>query len=178
MSSDRPPPTSSATPSLRINDQIRISPLRVVDANGAMLGVISRDEALEVARKQELDLVEVAPLERPPVCKIMDFGKFKYEQTRKVRSKTKQHHTQLKEIRVRPRCGEHDLEVKMRHAREFLGEKDKVQLTVQFRGREMAHVDLGLDLVKGMVEKLLDIAKVERTPRLEGKRIIAVLSPK
>lgn len=142
-----------------------------------MLGVITRDQALELARQQELDLVEVAPLERPPVCRIMDYGKFKYEQTRKVR-KTKAHQSQIKELRVRPQCGSHDLEVKLRHAREFLSEKDKVQITVQFRGREMAHMEVGLDLVKRMVEDLGDVAKVERMPTRDGKRIIAILAPK
>lgn len=174
MSSDR---SSQNTQGLRVNDQIRISPLRVVDHNGNMLGVISRDRAIEIARENDLDLVEVAPLERPPVCKIMDYGKFKYEQTRKTR-KQKQHHTVLKEIRVRPQCGTNDLEVKLRHAREFLGEKDKVQITVQFRGREMAHQEVGLALVNDMVEKLADVAKVERFPSREGRKIIAVLAPK
>ncbi|MGL4461159.1 MAG: translation initiation factor IF-3 [Planctomycetia bacterium] len=161
----------------RVNDQIRISPLRVVDANGDMLGVISREQALDRAREQELDLVEVAPTERPPVCKIMDFGKFKYEQTKKAR-KSKQHSTQMKEIRVRPRCGDADLEVKMNHAREFLGERDKVLVTVQFKGRELAHVDLGVKLINDLVEKLSDVAKMERAPTREGKRISAVLAPK
>lgn len=142
-----------------------------------MLGVISRDKALEIAREQELDLVEVAPMERPPVCKIMDYGKFKYEQTRKQR-KTKAHQQQLKEIRVRPQCGQADLDTKLRHAKEFLAEKDKVQITVQFRGREMAHTEVGLALVNDMVEKLAEVAKVERYPTREGRKIIAVLAPK
>lgn len=162
---------------LRVNDQIRISPLRVVDNLGEMLGVIPRDKALEIARERDLDLVEVAPLERPPVCKIMDYGKFKFEQNRKVR-KVKQHHSQMKEIRVRPQCGAHDLEVKLKHAREFLGEKDKVQITMQFRGREMAHTEVGLEVLQKMVEKLQDIAKVEQSPRREGRRIVAVLAPR
>jgi translation initiation factor IF-3 len=176
VSSDRSPQSSSAPPT-RINEQIRISPLRVVDADGTMLGVISRDQALEIARSKDLDLVEVAPTERPPVCKIMDYGKFKFEQTRKVR-KTKGHQTQLKEIRVRPQCGKHDLEVKLKHAREFFENKDKVQITVQFRGREMAHMENGFDLVKRMCESLGDVAKVERMPARDGRRVIAVLAPK
>jgi translation initiation factor IF-3 len=142
-----------------------------------MLGVISRDKAIEIARENDLDLVEVAPLERPPVCKIMDYGKFKYEQTRKVR-KQKQHHTVLKEIRVRPQISTNDLEVKLRHAREFLAEKDKVQITMQFRGREMAHQEVGYSLMNEMVEKLAEVAKVERMPSREGRKIIAVLAPK
>lgn len=142
-----------------------------------MLGVITRDQAIEIARQQDLDLVEVAPTERPPVCKIMDYGKYKYEQTRKTR-KQKQHHTQLKEIRVRPGCGSHDLEVKLKHAREFLEEKDKVQITVQFKGREMAHTEVGLELVRRMVELLGEWGKVERLPTRDGKRIIAIVAPK
>ncbi|MFO0944953.1 MAG: translation initiation factor IF-3 [Planctomycetota bacterium] len=176
MSSDRSTPNN--TQGLRVNDQIRISPLRVVDGNGNMLGIISRDKALEIAREQELDLVEVAPLERPPVCKMMDYGKFKYEQTRKIRKANKQHHTQLKEIRVRPGCGDHDLDVKLKHAREFLDNKDKVQITVQFKGREMAHTEVGLVLVRDMVEKLSDVGKVERVPMREGRKIIAIIAPK
>lgn len=175
MSSDRT--TANAAQGPRVNDQIRITPLRVVDHDGSMLGIIPRDKALELAREKDLDLVEVAPFERPPVCKIMDYGKFKFEQTKKVR-KQKQTHTHLKEIRVRPKCGEHDLEVKLRHAREFLAEKDKVMIVLQFRGRELAHTQVGLEVIKAMVEKLMDVAKVERMPSQEGKRITAVLAPK
>lgn len=161
----------------RINEQIRISPLRVVDGDGKMLGVIPRDEALQIARQQELDLVEVAPQERPPVCRIMDYGKFKYEQARKTR-KTKQHQHQIKEIRVSPGVDDHDLEFKLKHAREFLAEKDKVQITVTFRGRQLAHMETGLQLVRRMTESLTDVAKLERAPSREGKRVIAILAPK
>jgi translation initiation factor IF-3 len=162
----------------RINEQIRISPLRVIDGEGKMLGVISRDEALNIARSQDLDLVEVASSERPPVCRIMDFGKFKYEQNRKTR-KAKTHQHQLKEIRVSPGVDKHDLEFKLKHAREFLAHKDKVQITVQFKGRQMAHMDTGLALVKEMVESLGDVGKVERPPTREGKnKISALLAPK
>lgn len=162
----------------RINEQIRISPLRVIDNDGKMLGVIPRDEALSIARQQDLDLVEVASSERPPVCRIMDFGKFKYEQNRKTR-KAKTHQHQLKEIRVSPGVDKHDLEFKLKHAREFLAHKDKVQITVQFKGRQMAHIDTGLTLVKEMVEALGDVGKVERPPTREGKnKISALLAPK
>lgn len=160
-----------------MNEQIRISPLRVIDHNGAMLGIISRDEAMELARQQDMDLVEVAATERPPVCKIMDYGKYKFEQTKKTK-KGQSQQMQIKEIRVRPRCAENDLETKIRHAREFLAEKDKVMVTVQFRGRENAHAELGMDLVKAMIEKLSDVAKVERAPMFESKRITAVLAPR
>lgn len=142
-----------------------------------MLGTFPRDKALELARQKELDLVEVAPMARPPVCKIMDFGKFKYEQTRKTR-KAKAHQTQVKEIRFRPGCGHHDLEVKVRHAREFLEEKHKVMIVVQFKGRENAHTEFGVELAKQVIEMLADVAKVERSPAREVKRVIAVLAPK
>jgi translation initiation factor IF-3 len=162
----------------RINEQIRISPLRVVDGEGKMLGVISRDEALAIARQQELDLVEVASQERPPVCRIMDYGKFKYEQNKKTR-KQKTHQHVLKEIRLSPGVDDHDLDFKIKHAREFLGHKDKVQITVQFRGRQMAHIDTGMALVKKMVDQLADVSKVERMPGREGRnKITALLAPK
>lgn len=177
MAYDRSAPTPNADRGLRINEQIRISPLRVVDANGEMLGIIPRDQAISLARERELDLVEVAPMERPPVCKIMDYGKFKFEQNKKSR-KTKQHHTQVKEIRVRPRCGDADLDTKIRHAREFLENQDKVQLTVQFKGRELAHTEMGVALVQTMTERLADIAKVERAPTRDGRRVIAILAPR
>lgn len=162
---------------MRVNDQIRISPLRVVGHDGEMLGIIARDEALEIARKLDLDLVEVAASERPPVCKIMDFGKFKFQQTRKTR-KVKQHQTQIKEIRLRPQCSPHDLETKLNRARKFFGHKDKVLFTVQFRGRELAHTEVGRALLDDVFEKLSDVAKVERMPSREGRRITAVMAPK
>jgi translation initiation factor IF-3 len=175
------PPADRSSPNVtqshRVNEQIRISPLRVVDSDGTMLGIISRDEALAIAREKDLDLVEVAPTERPPVCKVMDYGKFKFEQTKKTR-KSKAQHTHQKEIRLRPQCGENDLEVKLRRAREFLEHKDKVQFTVQFRGREMAHIEVGLELVQRVVDALSDVAKVERKPSRDGRRITAVLAPK
>lgn len=143
-----------------------------------MLGVIPRDEAMTRAREQGLDLVEVAASERPPVCRIMDYGKFKYEQNKKTR-KSKTHHHQLKEIRVSPGVDQHDLEFKLKHAREFLAHKDKVQITVQFKGRQMAHIDTGLELVKRMVDSLTDVAKIERNPTREGRnKITALLAPK
>ena len=149
----------------------------MIAADGSMLGVLDTQEAQRMAREQALDLVEVNPKAFPPVCKIMDFGKFKYEQTKKAR-KQKQHQQQLKEIRFRPQVGDHDLEVKLKHAREILAEKDKVLLVVQFKGREMAHTEMGVDKLKSVVELLNDCAKVEQHPRREGRRVIAVLAPK
>src|SRR5579884_3028324 len=124
----------------RVNEQIRISPIRLIGANGEQLGVVPTSQALEMAREANLDLVEVAAQERPPVCKIMDYGKFRYQQSRKG-SKTKTHQQKLKEIRVRPKTGEHDIDTKINQARKFLEHKDKVQLNVLFRGRELQHIE-------------------------------------
>jgi translation initiation factor IF-3 len=162
----------------RINEQIRITPVRVVNQNNEMVGVIPTADALRLAYDSGLDLVEVAPTERPPVCRILDYGKFKYEQKKKTQQNTKTHQIQIKEIRLRPKIGAHDIDFKVKHAREFLGEKDKVKLTIQFRGRENAHHDLGREVLKGMIEQLADIAKVESPPRMEGRSITAVLTPK
>jgi len=163
----------------RINEQIRLSPIRVVDHEGKMLGVIPTSEALRMAAEVGLDLVEVAPNERPPVCRIMDYGKFKYEQKKKHSSSTKQHQVQLKEIRLRPKTGEHDIEFKVKQAREFLTHKDKVKLNVIFRGRENAHHDRGREILVSIIDELQDVAKIEKPPSLEGGRnMTAVLAPK
>ncbi len=163
----------------RINDQIRLSPIRVVDQEGKMLGVIPTSEAMRTAMDAGLDLVEVAPNERPPVCRIMDYGKFKYEQKRKAANSAKQHQVQLKEIRLRPKTGEHDIDFKVKQAREFLVHKDKVKFNVQFKGRENAHHDRGREMLASIIEQLQDVSKVEKTPSMEGGRnMTAVLSPK
>lgn len=162
----------------RVNEQIRLSPVRVVSDGGEQLGVMPTAEALRMALEAGMDLVEVAPTERPPVCRIMDFGKFKYEQKKRQQNKTKQHQMQLKEIRVRPRTGVHDIEVKLKHAREFLAHKDKVLITMQFRGRELAHMSQGAELVRQMIQQLVEVAKVEKEPLVEGRRVIAILAPK
>jgi len=130
-----------------------------------------------MAREAQLDLVEVAPNERPPVCKIMDFGKFRYQQSRKG-TKHKPHQQKLKEIRVRPKTGEHDIETKINQARRFLEHKDKVLLNVQFKGRELQHLEEGRRIITGMLEKLVDLAKIEKEPRMEGKKMTAMLAPK
>jgi translation initiation factor IF-3 len=161
----------------RINEQIRISPVRVINAEGAMLGVLPTGKAMEAAREAGLDLVEVAPNERPPVCKIMDYGKFKYEQ-KKRSSKQKTHQVQVKEIRVRPKTGEHDIDVKVKRAREFLEHKDKVLVNVLFRGRELAHIDEGRRVMNEVLAALDDVAKVEKTPSMEGKRMTAIVAPR
>ena len=135
------------------------------------------DQALAAARESDLDLVEVAPDARPPVCRIMDFGKFKYQQKKKLH-KGQTHQTKTKEIRVRPKIGEHDIEFKVNQARGFLQHKDKVVISVVFRGRELAHIDEGHRVVKQIVAQLEDVAKVEGAPQQMGKRIICTLAPK
>ncbi|MBX3426873.1 MAG: translation initiation factor IF-3 [Pirellulales bacterium] len=161
----------------RINDQIRVSPIRVIGAEGDQLGVITRDEALERAREAGLDLVEVAPTEKPPVCRIMDFGKFKYQQKKRL-NKGHTHHSKNKEIRLRPKIGEHDFMTKANQARKFLGEKDKVVFSVVFRGRENAHVDEGFKLIQKVIAELADISKVEQHPSMQGRRIVVIFAPK
>jgi translation initiation factor IF-3 len=138
---------------------------------------VPTNQAQELAREAQLDLVEVAPNERPPVCKIMDYGKFRYQQSRKG-TKSKPHQQKLKEIRVRPKTGGHDVETKINQARKFLEHKDKVLLNVLFRGRELQHIDEGRRIINSMVEKLADLAKIEKPPSMEGKRMTAMLAPK
>ncbi|HEX4148043.1 MAG TPA: translation initiation factor IF-3 [Pirellulales bacterium] len=163
--------------SQRINEQIRITPVRVIGADGQQLGILPTEQALAAAREADLDLVEVAPTERPPVCRIMDFGKFKY-QLKKKQHKGHVHQTKIKEIRVRPKTDEHDIEVKVGKARDFLSHKDKVIVSVIFRGRELAHVEEGQKVVKQIIAQLDDVAKVEAPPNQQGRRIVCVLAPR
>ena len=142
-----------------------------------MLGVVPREEAMEMAREAGMDLVEINPNERPPICKIMDWGKFRFEQSKKQR-KQSQTHTTMKEVHLTPNCGEHDLGIKLNHARAFLAEKHKVLFVVQMRGRQQIYSENALRLVDGLLEKLLDVAKIESRPRRDGKRITAVVAPK
>lgn len=159
-----------------MNDQIRISPIRVVGSDGSQLGIIATDEALEKARENGLDLVEVAPNERPPVCRIMDYGKYKYEKKKKASQHS--HHTKTKEIRLRPKTGEHDIDFKVKRAIGFLQHKDKVQVTVMFRGREMAHIEEGRRVMNQVIEVLEEYGKVDSRPQMQGRRISCTLSPK
>ena len=161
----------------RINEQIRLTPIRVVNFDGTMLGIIPTTEAMQIAREAGLDLVEVAPDERPPVCRIMDFGKFKYQQKKKQNVKPP-HQIQVKEIRLRPKTGDHDIDVKVNRARDFLSHKDKVKVNILFRGREHAHQDRGREILNAVIEKLQDVAKVEKPPGMEGRMMTAVLAPK
>lgn len=158
-----------------MNEQIRISPVRLIGAEGQQLGIVPTQEALNMAREAGLDLVELNEKERPPVCKIMDYGKHKYDQSKKAHQKA--HQQKLKELRVRPKTGAHDVETRVAQARKFLEHGDKVQLKVQFRGREMQHIDEGRRIMNGMLEQLQDCAKVERPPLMEGKMMTALLAP-
>jgi translation initiation factor IF-3 len=164
---------------LRVNEQIKISPVRLIDESGAQVGVVDTEDARERAVAAGLDLVEVAPNARPPVCRILDYGKFKYKQKkRSQQAKHRQHHTVIKEIRLKPKIDEHDLDFKMKNARRFLEHNDKVLLNMRFRGREMLHLDLGRALLNHCVEVLGDVAKVEQPSKLEGRRMAVLLAPK
>ncbi len=159
-----------------MNEQIRISPIRLIGAEGEQHGIVPTAQALEMARETGLDLVEVADKERPPVCKIMDYGKFKYAQSKKAHQKT--HQQKLKEIRVRPKTGEHDVNTKIAQARHFLEHNDKVQVNVLFRGREMQHIEEGQRVMNQLLEALQNDCKIESPARMEGKRMVALLAPK
>jgi len=153
--------------------------VRLVDADGTVLGVVPIDEALQKAEDRGLDLVEVAAKGDPPVCKILDYGKLKYEnQKKKNEARKKQKTIDVKEIKMRPGIDVHDYDVKMRAMRKFLGEGDKVKVTMRFRGREMAHQDLGLKLLNRVRDELEELAKVELMPKMEGRQMIMVIAPK
>ena len=163
----------------RHNEQIRISPIFLIDENGTQIGSTSTSEALRRAREAGLDLVEVAPTARPPVCKILDYGKWRYQQQKKEdKSRASSRAGQLKELKFRTvKIGDHDLMIKINHAREFLKEGNKVQFTLQFRGREMAHIDLGRDIFNKVKAELWPVSKIERDAKMEGRRMTLVLQP-
>ena len=153
--------------------------MRLVDERGEMVGVVTTPEAITMAEEAGLDLVEVAPNADPPVCKILDFGKFKYEeQKKKNEARKKQKIIEVKEIKLRPGIDDHDYDVKMRSMQKFIEEGDKVKVTLRFRGREMAHQDLGLQVLIRVRDDLEAVAKVEQMPRLEGRQMVMVMSPK
>jgi translation initiation factor IF-3 len=149
----------------------------VISHDGSQLGIISTDEALSVARDAGLDLVEVAPNERPPVCRVMDYGKFKYQQ-RKKHHNGKVHHAKIKEIRLRPKTGQHDIEFKVKQAKGFLEDRDKVQISVVFRGREIVHVEEGQRVIQSVIDLLADAGKLEIAPSQQGRRIVCTMAPK
>ena len=161
----------------RVNEQIRTPAVRVISAEGVQLGIMTIEQAMIAARAAEQDLVEVAPNERPPVCRIMDYGKFKYQQ-KKRQHKAHSRQIRVKEIRVRPKTGDHDIQVKVSRAREFLTHKDKVLVSVMFRGRELAHIEEGRKVIDEVLQQLEDVSKVESPPNQQGRRIVCTLAPK
>ena len=163
----------------RINEEISVIRVRLVDERGGMVGVVGRNEALTMASDAGLDLVEVAPNADPPVCKILDFGKYKYEeQKKKNEARKKQKIIEVKEIKLRPSIDDHDYDVKMRSMVKFIEEGDKVKVTMRFRGRELAHQELGMNVLIRVRDDLDSIAKVEQMPRMEGRQMTMVVSPK
>lgn len=164
---------------VRVNRQIRISPVRVISAEGAQLGIMAIEDALAAAEGSGLDLVEVAPSARPPVVRIMDYGKYKYEEARKARlARKKQHQIQIKEVKFRPGIEPHDFDFKIRHARRFLDEGNKVKATMMFRGRQMALPELGREVLRRVAEELGDVGRVEVEPSMEGRTMTMVIGPK
>jgi translation initiation factor IF-3 len=163
----------------RVNDEIAVMRVRLVDERGNMVGIVGRNDALSMASDVGLDLVEIAPNADPPVCKILDFGKYKYEeQKKKNEARKKQKIIEVKEIKLRPSIDDHDYDVKMRSMVKFIEEGDKVKVTMRFRGRELAHQELGMDVLVRVKDDLDEIAKVEQMPRMEGRQMTMVVSPK
>ena len=170
------PPVKSGP---RFDDMIQSDKVRVIDENGENLGVMFTNEAIEQANEIGLNLVEVSPNADPPVCKFLDVGKYRYEAQKKANAARKTQKTQqIKEIKMRPNIDDHDYDVKMRSVKKFIEEGDKVKMTLRFRGREMAHQELGMDVLKRVQEDTSEIAKVEAYPRLEGRQMLMVLAPK
>lgn len=164
---------------LRINTQIRVREVRLIDSDGGQKGIVPTIDALAMARDQNLDLVEVAPTANPPVCKILDYGKYRFEMEKKLRdSKKKQKLQVLKEIRMQPKINDHDLSFKARHIQDFLDDGDKVKVTIRFRGRELAHTELGLDVLNNVLAKLGGDLTVEKPPAMEGRSMSMTLAPK
>jgi translation initiation factor IF-3 len=164
---------------VRVNEQIRLSPVRLIAEDGEQLGIVPVDEALRAAREKGLDLVEVAPMARPPVVKIMDYGKFRFEQAKAARAaRKKQHNIQVKEVKFRPNISDHDFEFKTRHARNFLVDGNKVKLTMMFRGRQVTHPEFGQEVLNRVYDLLQDVAKIEMASKMEGRNMTMVLAPK
>ncbi|MBU6268948.1 MAG: translation initiation factor IF-3 [Sphingomonadales bacterium] len=170
------PPVKSGP---RFNDMINVPRVRVIDDEGENLGIMYTREAIEKAAEVGLDLVEVSPNADPPVCKFLDVGKFRYEAQKKANAARKSQKTQeIKEIKMRPNIDDHDYDVKMRAMHKFIGEGDKVKVTLRFRGRELSHQQLGMNLLKRVQEDIAEVAKVESWPRMEGRQMLMVVSPK
>jgi translation initiation factor IF-3 len=162
-----------------VNREIKASSVRVIDFEGKQLGIMALQDALREAEGAGLDLVEVAPNSSPPVCRIMDYGKFRYQQSKKLQV-AKKHQTvvQLKEIRLRPKTEDHDLQVKLRHIKRFLEENNKVKVTMMFRGREIAFTEIGRKIMEGLVKELGDIGVIDQHPKLEGRNMVMIVAPK
>jgi len=164
---------------LRVNEAIRAREIRLIDENGEQLGLMVVREGLRIAAERGLDLVEVAPNAKPPVCRLLDYGKYKYEQAKRDREARKKQRTMdIKEVRMTPKIEGHDFQVKVRNAQKFLQDGDKVKATVRFRGREIVHADIGRALLLDLAEEVKDYGVIEREPRVEGKHMIMVLAPK
>jgi translation initiation factor IF-3 len=162
----------------RVNDRIRAPEIRLIGADGENVGVVTPARAMQLAEEAGLDLVEISPSATPPVCKIMDFGKFKYEtQKKEAEARKKQKIIEIKEVKFRPNTDTHDYEVKMRNVMRFLEDGDKVKVTLRFRGREMAHQDLGRILLDRVAEDVKEIGKVESMPRVEGRQMVMMIGP-
>ncbi|MGE5550199.1 MAG: translation initiation factor IF-3 [Bacteroidota bacterium] len=162
-----------------MNDEIRAREVRVISATGEQLGIMTLRDALQLAAEKDSDLVEVAPLAKPPVCRVMDYGKFRYEQSRRDReARKKQHVVEVKEIQIKPKIGEHDFQVKVRAAQKFIKDGDKVKALIKFRGREIVHAELGRNLLMQLFEAVRDAAVIEREPRIEGRNMIMIISAK
>ncbi len=164
---------------MRINQQIRAPEVRLIGADGQQVGILPIKEALAHAAEANLDLVEVAPMANPPVCRVMDYGKFKYQQSKKQQEARRRATTiQVKEVKVRPKIEEHDMAFKLKHIRRFLADNDKAKITMIFRGREMAHQDRGYAILRRMAEELADVATVEQEPKQEGRTLFMIVAPK
>lgn len=162
-----------------INEQIRDREVRVIGDQGEQLGIMSARDAQKIAREKNLDLVKIAPKAKPPVCKIIDYGKFRYEQAKKDKeNKKKQTIVSLKEVRMSPNIEQHDIDTKMKNGRKFLSKGDKLKISVRFRGREMAHTSIGRNMLLKFAEELSDIADIEKRPKMEGRSMTMFLTPK
>jgi translation initiation factor IF-3 len=164
---------------VRINWQIRAKEVRLISADGTQLGIKPLEEALKAAEAEGLDLVEIAPTAQPPVCRVMDYGKFKYEQSKKIQlAKKKQVIIQVKEVKFRPKTDEHDYQFKLRHIRRFLEDKDKVKVSVRFRGREIAFSGQAVNILNRIRAEIEDIGKIEYEPKMEGRDMVMIVAPK
>ena len=172
------PPSKKDKDENRINTEIRVKEVRCIDSDGNQLGVMPTDEALKVAETRGLDLVEVAPNAKPPVCRVMDYGKFKYQKSKRESARKKQKGATLKEVKFRPKIDEHDYNFKRNHVERFLNNGAKVKVTIMFRGREMAHTEKGREILDRIANEMQEIGRIDREARLEGRNMFMILAPK